>query len=162
MNGNTKNRMVHKTRPILLAVLRIAFALVLLGVSSARVLQAQPKNRRVVKEYPVNRAKVESLQRWVNAGHDTWCRNPDSVASATLQRVAPESASYGYVLASQPVEREKGAPMKAVYTFHSLDGQTTYRITLRRYRWLLPTAGTAHEMVWLPARTEIITTPTLN
>jgi len=60
------------------------------------------------------------------------------------------------------VEREKGAPMKAVYTFHSLDGQTTYRITLRRYRWLLPTAGTAHEMVWLPARTEIITTPTLN
>jgi hypothetical protein len=162
MNGSKEKRFVRKTRVILPAVLRITLALALFGVGSMRVLQAQPKNHRVVKEYPVNRGKVESLQRWVNAGHDTWCRNPESVASATLQRLAPESAGYEYELASQTVDRKNGAPMKAVYTFHSLDGQTIYRITLRRHRWLLPTAGSAQEMIWLPERTEIITIPTLN
>jgi hypothetical protein len=162
MNGLIRTRKTQKVRVIFPVVLRIMFALVLcaLGVASARVAQARAKEQRVVKRFAVNRAKAESLQRWVNAGHDTWCRNPEFVASATLERIAPKSAGYDYELASQPVERKKGRPMKVVYTFHSLDGRTTYRITLRHYRWLLPAAGTMQEMVWIPEGAEIVTTPT--
>jgi hypothetical protein len=44
-----------------------------------------------------------------------------------------------------------------VYSYHSLDGRSTYRITVRRFRWLLPTAGSFRQMIWVPERAEIIT-----
>jgi hypothetical protein len=71
-----------------------------------------------------------------------------------MHRVLPESDME---LASFPLELEHTRKTTTIYTFHSLDGRATYRITLRRHRWLLPIAGSQHKMIWVPERLEIIT-----
>ena len=143
-------------RTILPVILRVTFSLILwtLGAVPMRLAAAETKEHRVVYTFAVDRAQLEDLQRWVNAGHASWCRDPQLVASASLRRVLPDS---DFELASFPLERELGRKTTAVYTFHSLDGTTTYRITLRRYRWLLPIAGSQHKLIWVPERAEILT-----
>ena len=143
-------------RTILPVILRIAFSLLLwtFGAVPMVLAAADTKEHRMVYAFAVDRAQIENLQRWVNADHDAWCRDPQLVASASLRRVLPDS---DFELASFPLEQEHRAKTTAVYTFHSLDGLTTYRITVRRYRWLLPIAGSQHKMIWVPERAEIIT-----
>jgi hypothetical protein len=143
-------------RTILSVILRITFSLLLwtLGAAPMRLVAAETKEHRVVYTFAVDRSQIEALQRWVNAGHDSWCRDPQLVASASLRRVLPDS---DFELASLPLELEHNRKTTAVYTFHSLDGRTAYRITLRRYRWLLPIAGSQYKMIWVPERAEIIT-----
>jgi hypothetical protein len=144
---------------ILPVILRIACSLFLwtLGASAMdiRVPQIQPKEHRVVVNFPIDRAKAEDLQRWVNDGHDPWCRDPQLAAAAALRRVSSRFSEYE--LASLSVELESSEKTKAIYTFHSLDGRTTYRITLRRYRFLLRSAGSLHRIIWIPETAEIIT-----
>jgi len=143
-------------RSILPVILHVTLGLILWTLGVSMNVSASPANEhRVVYNFSVERAKVEDLQRWVNAGHDSWCRDPQLVASASLRRILPDSG--GIELASLPVQLEHTSRTSAVYTVHSLDGQTTYRITLRRYRWLLPVAGSFHKMTWVPERAEILT-----
>lgn len=161
MNGNNQfvTSIHHET--IMPVILRITFSLLLwtLGFASMNLVEAQVKTQRVVRGYPVDRAKLEHLQRWVNAGHDTWCRDPKLVASAALHRVAPGFADSEFELASLPTGRTNAHGTKSIYTFASPDGRTTYQVTLRRYRWLLPIAGTPDQVVWATARIETITRP---
>jgi hypothetical protein len=161
---NTNNRQLPRRNftTILPVILRVTFSLLLwtLGASAMDigVGQTQPKEHRVVLHFPDDRAKAEDLQDWVNAGHDPWCRDPQLVAVATLRRVSSQLADYE--LASLPLELEHSQRTKAVYTFHSLDGRTTYRITLRRHLYLLPTAGALHRIIWIPESAEIVTRDT--
>jgi hypothetical protein len=159
MIPTTKNfpgRSFTATIPV---ILRITLSLLLwtLGVSAMdlRIAQIQPKERRSVVNFPVNKIQAQHLQRWVNAGHDPWCRDPQLVAAAALRRVSPQLGEAE--LAALPLELENRRTAKAVYTFHSLDGRSTYRITLRRFRFLLPTAGSVRQIIWLPENAEIIT-----
>jgi hypothetical protein len=146
-------------RTIFPVILRIVFSLLLwtFGFASMNLLDAQTDPHRVVKNYPVDRAKLEHLQRWVNAGHDTWCRDPKLVAFATLDQVAPEFTSSQFELASLPTERFADHGTTFIYTFSTLDGRTSYQITVRRYRWLLSAAGTMEQMVWAPVSIETVT-----
>jgi len=155
-NLNRTPRNNPLTLPALLRVI-LALLLLLLGVAPTPSTYAQTKPHRIVKTYAVNRANAENLQRWVNAGHDTWCRDPNLVAAQTLEQFAPSLADSTYELASQPIVRKLSHGRTAVYTYHSLDGQTTYRITLRRPQWLRSTAGSVNNTVWLPTRLEILT-----
>jgi hypothetical protein len=161
MNGNNQfaTSIHHKT--IVPVILRITFSLLLwtLGLASMNLVEAHVKTQRVVRDYPVDRAKLEHLQRWVNAGHDTWCRDPKLVASAALHRVAPGLADSEFELASLPSGRTNVHGTKSIYTFASLDGRSTYQVTLRRYRWLLPVAGTPDRVVWATVRIATITRP---
>jgi len=159
INRNHTNRATHNTQLILPALLRVTLALLLalLGIMSPPPTHAQTKPHRIVKTYPINRANAENLQRWVNAGHDTWCRDPKLVAAHTLEQFAPGLADSTYELASQPVIRKFSHGNTASYTYHSLDGQTTYRITLRRPSWLRPAARSVNKAVWIPDRIEILT-----
>jgi hypothetical protein len=158
MNASNTNRPTRITQIIFPALLRLtlAFLLVLLGIASAPPASAQTKSHPFVKTYPINRANAENLQRWINAGHDTWCRDPKQVAAHTLEQFAPGVADSTYELASQPVVQKLSHGRTAIYTYHSLDGRTTYRVTLRRPQWLRPTAGTLNKTVWLPTRLEIL------
>ena len=161
MNGtNSISRPIHH-KIILPVILRITFSLFLwtIGFASMNLADAQTRPQRVIKEYPVDRARLEHLQRWVNEGHDTWCRDPKLVASAVLNRVAPDVVNSEFELASLPTEQRKARGTKSIYTFSSLDGRTIYQVTLRRYHWLLPTAGAMERMVWTPVRIETITRP---
>jgi hypothetical protein len=144
---------------IIPVILRITLSLFLwtLGASAMdlRITQPQPKDHRVFLKFPVDHGKVQNLQRWVNAGHDTWCRDPHLVADATLRRISPDLA--GYESASLPLELETSQKTRTVYIFHSLDGLSTCHITLRRYRFLLPAAGDVRQIIWIPESAEIVT-----
>jgi hypothetical protein len=148
---------VTTIRTIVPVVLRITFSLILwtLGATSMNLPAAEPKEHRALYNFSVERAKVEDLQRWVNAGHDSWCRDPQLVAATSLRQIVPDSEDFD--LASLPLEVERSQKTSGVYIFHSLDGNTTYRVTVRRYRWLLPVAGNLHKMIWVPERAEILT-----
>ena len=161
MNGTDQISSLIPHKTILVFILRIGFSLGLctLGLTSMDQVEARAKPQRLVKEYPVDRAKLEHLQRWVNQGHDTWCRDPRLVASAVLARVAPEVLNSEFELVSLPSEKRTARGRKSIYTFASPDGRTSYQVTLCRYRWLLPAAGTTGQMVWFPVRIEIITRP---
>ena len=110
----------------------------------------------------MDRAHIETLQRWVNSGHDEWCRDPQLVASAAVRLASPQFSESRFELASLPLEGEHSRVTKTIYTYHSLDGRTTYRVTLRRFRWLLPAAGTFRQMIWVPERAESITRDTFD
>jgi hypothetical protein len=147
---------------ILPVILRITLSLILwtLGAASMNLAAAETTERRVVHNFPIDRAQVENLQRWVNAGHDPWCRDSQLVAAASLRRISPELSDFEF--ASLQSELQRSRKTTAIYTFHSRDGQTTYRVTLRRYRWLLPVAGSFQKMIWVPERVEILTRDTLD
>jgi hypothetical protein len=148
---------VANIRAIFPVVLRITFSLILwtFGAASMNLAAAEPKEHRALYNFSVERAKVEELQRWVNAGHDSWCRDPQLVAATSLRRILPDSEDFE--LASLTLEVERNRKISAVYIFHSLDGGTTYRVTVRRYRWLLPVAGNLHKMIWVPEHADILT-----
>ena len=57
---------------------------------------------------------------------------------------------------------EKVSPTRAVYTFYSLDGRTSYCITLRRFRWQGKTAASPDERIWVPVRSEKFTRSSLD
>ena len=145
-------------KSVLRVIFRITLSLLLwtLGASAmdVRVAPIPPKEHRVVFNFPVDRAKAENLQHWVNAGHHSWCRDPRFVASEALRRISPELGAFEP--ASLPLELEHSTRTKSVYTFHSLDGRATYRITLRRYLYLLPTAGSLDRVIWIPQSAEIV------
>jgi hypothetical protein len=158
---DTMNAMPRRSFTAVLPVIfRITLSLLLWTVGASamdlRIAPVEPKDHRIVFTFPVDRAKVEALQRWVDAGHDSWCRDPQAVADATLHRVSPDLAQFESV--SLPLELESSQKTKAVYLFHSLDGRATYRITLRRYRFLLSTSRSLRQIIWTPESVEITTT----
>lgn len=128
-----------------------------LALVSPAIAAAGPSSRKEVRVPRVDRGAIENLQRWVSGGHDTWCKDPQLVASAEMRRIAPEFA--GYQFASLPLETKSQAASRAEFHYTSLDGRNTYHITLRRYEWLLPLAGNARSIVWVPSRVEIVTNP---
>jgi len=164
MNSNATNGNARTVRQILPVILRITFCLALwtLGALSMTVVEAQTRDHRAAQSLPVNRARVENLQRWVNSGHDTWCRDAKSVATKTIQRVSPEFANYDFELASLTTQDGKSSATKAVYTFHSLDGHTSYRVTLRRFAWQNKSADSPANRIWVPVRVETITRDSLD
>jgi hypothetical protein len=164
MNRNVANGVAGKFRVILPAILRITFCLAMwtLGAMTMTIAEAQTREHRELQLIPVDRARVENLQRWVNAGHDTWCRNPQFVAAMTLRRVAPEFSNYDFELASLTTGNEEVSSNQAIFTFHSINGHTAYRITLRRFRWQNKTAASRDERIWIPVRSEKITRDSLD
>jgi hypothetical protein len=153
MNPLRRNLTAASIRTIFPVILRITFGLMLWTLGAARDLSAaETKGHRVVYGFAVERTKMEDLQRWVNHGHDAWCRDAQLVAARAMERVLPEGSDVE--LASLPLEREHAKKTAGVYTFHSLDGAATYGI-VRRYRWLLPAAGSMHRMIWVPERVEV-------
>jgi hypothetical protein len=159
MSANTATMSHHKFAVIFPRVV-LSLLLWTLGASAMdlRLTQVQPKVHRVVIHFPVDRTHIEELQRWVNAGHDPWCLDSQLVAASALQRISPDLAEYESALLS--LELVRSNKTEASYTFHSLDGSTTYRVTLRRYLYLLPIAGSPHRIIWIPETAEITTADT--
>ena len=117
----------------------------------------QKDAHKIVQEFPIDPSRVENLQRWVDSGHDTWCRSSNLVAQATLQRIAPEFSAADLELAALPTESKQLIPDKLTYIYHSLDGRTTYCITVVRNHQLVHSTDPQGARVWLPIRSEKIT-----
>lgn len=116
----------------------------------------QPGTRAVDGDTMPDRVAIENLQRWVNGGHDTWCRIPQMVASAELRRISSEYPGDQIELTEVPAGNGAANPNRIVYTWTTLDGSTTYRVAVERYSWLLPIAGKTESIIWVPAHVEIL------
>ena len=163
MKRTAQSREKKERQMILPAILQVSLRVVafVLWTTLAGGAFAQTGEHREVRKYPVKRSGIENLQRWVDSGHDEWCRNAEFVAAATLRAIAPE-AEAEYQLASAPLEKEQETRTRSKYTYHSLDGRVTYRITVRRYAWRGKAAGDMRNAVWVPERAEIVTKTTVD
>jgi hypothetical protein len=151
----------RERRIIFPAILRVSLRVLafVLWTTLAGSAFAQTSERREVRKYPVKRAAIENLQRWVDSGHDEWCRHAEFVAAATLRTIAPE-AEAEYQLTSASLEKDRETRTRSMYTYHSLDGRVTYRITVRRYAWQRKSAGGMRNAIWVPERADIVTKAT--
>lgn len=112
--------------------------------------------RRVKVSRDVDRVKIENLQRWVSAGHEEWCKDARLVAMDEMKRVAPAFPGASSDLEALPMDEESAGAGRAVFVWSSPDGRATYRVTVERFGWLLPIAGDASSIVWVPTHAEVI------
>jgi hypothetical protein len=110
---------------------------------------------RISHERVIDRAKLESLQRWVSAGHADWCKDARVVAAEELWRLAPDYSGDGFELATR-ITGEIGGN-RVTFEWAPLDGRALYRVTVERFDWLLPIAKDTESIVWVPTSTEILT-----
>jgi hypothetical protein len=119
-----------------------------MAAASERGVQLKPE---------VDRHKIENLQRWVSAGHEEWCKDARLVAMDELRRVAPAFAGNSDDMEALPLDAESASDNRAVFVWTSPDGKASYRLTVERFAWLLPIAGEADSIVWVPTHAELIT-----
>jgi hypothetical protein len=117
---------------------------------------ATPAERRVDVSRDLDRVKIENLQRWVSAGHEEWCKDARLVAMDELRRVAPTFGGNSADFDALPLDTESSDAQRAVFVWSSPDGRATYRVTVERFGWLLPIAGDANAIVWVPTHAEVI------
>jgi hypothetical protein len=155
-NITTQSVARHKMLPMALSIAGNLF-LWTIGFATMSLARAENKEQHLVQEFQIDHSRVENLQRWVNSGHDTRCRNGKLVAQATLRRIAPEFAGAELEPVSLATEAKQLGVDRVIYTYHSLDGRTTYRITVARFPRFLHSACPKSAIVWLPVRSEKIT-----
>ena len=145
-NSGTKVLSIRIAGGILLGLLAIA----------APAFSATGAGQPVDMSRGVDRAKVETLQRWVNAGHEEWCKDARLVAMDEMKRVAPAFAGGAGDLEALPLDAESAEAGREVFVWSSPDGRATYRVTVERFGWLLPIAGDASSIVWVPTHAEVL------
>jgi hypothetical protein len=141
------------------AVNRLRAAAVIALLFCAPAMEAATaSSSREVRTPRVDRLAVENLQRWVNSGHDAWCKDPLEVAAGELRRIAPQFSGDRMELVSEPAVSANRSGTEAHFTWVSTDGSATYRITVRRFAWLKRVAGKVSNEVWIPSRMEVTRT----
>src|SRR5256885_1479466 len=136
---------------------RIAGALLagMLAIGAPAAM-ASGGERRIDLKAELDRHKIENLQRWVSGGHEEWCKDARLVAMDELRRVAPAFAGNEADVEALPLDAEPASEKRAMFVWTSPDGKASYRVTVERFEWLLPIAGEAHSIVWVPTHAEII------
>jgi len=135
---------------------RIAGALLAGALTIGAPAAMAAGERRVEVRPDLDRHKIENLQRWVSAGHEEWCKDARLVAMDELKRVAPAFAGSSSDIEVLPLDTESASENRAVFVWTSPDGKASYRATVERFEWLLPIAGEADSIVWVPTHAEII------
>jgi hypothetical protein len=144
--GNGRSMLVRIAGALLAGVLAIG----------APAAMASAGERRIDVGPGLDRHKIENLQRWVSAGHEEWCKDARLVAMDELRRVALAFAGNEADAEALPLDAEPASENRAVFVWTSPDGKASYRVTVERFEWLLPIAGGADSIVWVPTHAEII------
>src|ERR1700746_2148515 len=88
---------------------------------------------RISHERVIDRAKLESLQRWVSAGHADWCKDARVVAAEELWRLAPDYSGDGLELNAISGETHAAGGDRVTFEWASMDGRAVYRVTVERF-----------------------------
>jgi hypothetical protein len=155
VNSRTKTVSMRIAGGILMGMLT-GLATVAAPLAFATATGAAGKGKPVDMRLSVDRAKVETLQRWVNAGHEEWCKDARLVAIDEMKRVTPTFAGGATDLEALPLDTDSEDVGRAVFVWSPPDGSATYRITVERFDWLLPLAGEVNSIVWVPTHAEIV------
>jgi hypothetical protein len=143
-------------------VLGAGMAGALIGAMTLAPIAGAAKLReddRMVNERVIDRARVENLQRWVSAGHADWCKDARLVAAEELWRLAPDYSGDAFELNAVPGISgvNEGDGNRVTFEWVPLDGRAVYRVTVKRFDWLLSIERNTESMVWVPTSTEIRT-----
>ena len=133
-------------------------AMTMAPVAAAAKATKSEEENRVVSYRAVDRAKIENLQRWVAAGHEDWCKDAPRVAADELKRLAADFVDNATELTAVNIGESPGGgngAKKMAFEWTPLDGRATYRVTVERFEWLMPIAGDADAVVWVPTMTEM-------
>jgi len=156
MNGGNTAKEIPKVAGVTYSA---GLAIVLAGAMCTAPVVAATKSAdetRVLSYRAQDRAEIENLQRWVAAGHEDWCKDARLVAAEELKRLAADFADDAAALtAANTGESFDGGAKKLTFEWTPLDARATYRVTVARFEWLLPIAGDAEAVVWVPTATEI-------
>src|SRR5690242_9227588 len=136
----------------------VGLATVLIGAmtlapwAAATATAKSGEENKVVNYRTVDRAEIENLQRWVAAGHEDWCKDARLVAAEELKRIAADFVDDPTELnaVNLGASAENGSAKKVAFEWTPLDGRATYRVTVERFKWLLPIAKGADAVVWVP------------
>jgi len=138
----------------------IGMAGMVVGALTLAPLSAAANGReadRISNERPINRAKVENLQRWVSAGHADWCKDARQVAAEELWRLAADYSGDGFEMNEVKADALSNGGSRVTFEWATLDGRALYRVTVQRFDWLLPIAKNTESIVWVPTSIEIST-----
>jgi hypothetical protein len=127
------------------------------GSKSGAASLGAEDSRRIVMVPEVNRAQVESLQRWVAGGHEEWCKDARLVAAEELARVTPEFGGAAMELEQAAETDETGESDRVAFDWTTLEGRASYRVTVERFVWLAGIAAERESRVWVPTRVELRT-----
>ena len=133
-----------------------AFVVATLLFAAPVLAAAAPISHKEKRIPRIDRRAVENLQRWVSGGHDAWCTDAREVALVELRRIAPDFSGDRLDLVSLPASTPRKAATQTEFTWTTLDGSASYRITLQRFGWLKALAGKTSNMVWVPLRIDIV------
>lgn len=132
-----------KHRRLLIAVcVKLLFVIVALPnyCSAARSV---PKK---VLHLKVDRPRVQELQRAVDQGHQPWRTDPEPVAAVALMHVAPELNLHdAYEIGFKTISSSRS---RMLLEYGSPVLKRSYRVKLRKFRWLLPLVTSWDGMVW--------------
>lgn len=113
---------------------------------------------RVTVAEEIDRGQLENLQRWVAEGHEEWCKDARLVAAQEMRRLAPdfsgEVIELGLTSDDADDAKESGASLKT-FQWAPADGRAVYRVTVKRFDWLLPIAEEVESIIWVPTGAEI-------
>jgi hypothetical protein len=138
----------------------IAMAGMIVGALTLAPLSAAANGReesRILNECPINRAKLENLQRWVAAGHADWCKDARQVAAEELWRLVADYSGDGFEMNEVKADAISNGGNGVTFEWAPLDGRALYRVTVQRFDWLLPIAKNTESIVWVPTSIEIST-----
>ena len=111
-----------------------------------------------VFEETTDRKEIVRLQRWVDDGHEPWrMDNPELVAHQKLMDLASSVKGFGAHRGSPDRVVVRGS--YAVIVYRSELGDKAYRVTLRKFTWLVPIAGKLKWVIWSPTKVEILNCP---
>jgi len=126
------------------------------GIKTSPDAARNTREQQRVIRYPVlGRAEIENLQRWVTLGHEDWAKDPRLVASQELERMAADFDGDAAELDSRDPTAVGRGERTMTFEWTPLDGRAVYRVTVKRFDWLLPIAKDTEGIVWVPAMTEI-------
>lgn len=126
-----------------------------LAFAAPAAMAATQQDRRVDVSHSLDRTKIENLQRWVNSGHEEWCKDARLVAMDEMRRLAPDFSGEFADLEAIPLDTESASAQRAVFNWSTPDGRASYRVTVEKFDWLLPIAGDESAIVWVPTHAEI-------
>jgi len=109
-------------------------------------------------EQKLNRKEIENLQRWVDDGHEPWRMDaPQLVANQKLLELAASVKGVGpHQTSPQQIVRR---PDYAVLVYQSVVGKRTYRVTLRKFHWLVGVAGRLDWVIWVATQVDLVDCP---
>lgn len=103
-----------------------------------------------------SRHAVEDFQKWINEGHEPWrLDEADVVASGGLSGFHEEHKYLPVPKWFSP-RKVKQKPHRVIFAFDSMTQGFSYKVTVRKFDWLLPVAKKFEWISWYVTEVDLV------